>query len=74
VIQYSRSKGNKWVDKEAKKAPGGNSSQVHKFPKFLMGMRLPLSMSEFKQDNDKGLKERWWGRWRELPRHQAHTD
>ena len=61
--------GNEMVDKAAKEATGGESSEVLSLPTLLATNPLPVSVSVSKQDYGAWLHERWHEIWKRSPCH-----
>ena len=69
VRGHSGVEGNERVDREAKEAAKGRSSQKRNLPKFLTKAPLPKSISAQRQEFNAGLIRRWKLEWEKSPRH-----
>ena len=61
--------GNEMVDKVAKEATGGESSEVSSLPSLLATIPLLVSASASKQNYRASLDGRWHEIWKSSPRH-----
>ena len=61
--------GNEMVDKVAKEAAGGESSEVSSLPSFLATIPLLVSASASKQNYRASLHGRWHKIWKSSPCH-----
>jgi hypothetical protein len=68
---HSEVKGNKEVDKGAKKAAEGKISSAWRLPGFLMNRALPASVAAVGQAHTEKLIKDWKQRWSKLRRFQC---
>lgn len=76
ISGHSGAEGNELVDKAAKDAATGTSSDRAQLPKFLrdFGGVMPASTSALKQMHRRGLKMTWAARWAASPRYGKYKN
>ncbi|KAF5377958.1 hypothetical protein D9615_006778 [Tricholomella constricta] len=74
ISGHSGADGNELVDKAAKGAAQGTTSEWRRLPKYIreLGGRLPASVSALKQQHNAALKHRWGERWQKSPRYAKY--